>query len=603
MADNNELQIVLSLDDQASAQAKQAFKGINEEGKKAASAVSESLENMGKSLQSVGREIGHVSTSLAFLGAGIVAPFALALNEASKSSINVSNEMMRLKSVTDELQNEIATAVLPVVHQFADNLKALLDAFNSLPEATRNAILQTTLFTGEIVLAVAAVGLLSKEILILIANITILSGKFLAWIAIPANAWLVGITAGVIVLAGAFIYLKDVATSIINVFEQMFNLLLNGVNVVKIGMIGMGEVVVDALEGIVTAIGKIPGPQQKMIQGWGKGLDEARQQLEGLAKENLQDILNQTLKINQITETGKGSWSNAWNQMRDAALSHFAAVKKGTNDIVVDTKNAEKELINLSNQNRDLFIANINKKYLEEKKDLTESINLAKFYQANWMQAHAGVKAFAIDAAMAVKTNLTTAISGIITGAMTAKEAFTQLGQAMIKMVVDYFVQKAISMALDFAFGKAALAASVATQIGAAAAITAAFAPAALAANIASFGGAAVAAAATFPVAASAEIAAMAAATGAGGAHLAEGTDTVPAMLSPGEMVFPRSMADAIRSGDISVSGRNGSGSGNGDITINLNGITINSKENIRQLAEELGFEIKRKLRGARSNL
>jgi hypothetical protein len=174
----------------------------------------------------------------------------------------------------------------------------------------------------------------------------------------------------------------------------------------------------------------------------------------------------------------------------------------------------------------------------------------------------------------------------------------------MIKMVVDYFVQKAISMALDFAFGKAALAASVATQIAAGAAITAAFAPAALVASIASFGGAAVAAAAAMPIAASAEVAALGAVTAAGAAHLAEGTDTVPAMLSPGEMVFPRSMADAIRAGSITVSGNGqGGGGGNGDVYITLSGITINSKDNIRQLAEELGFEMKRKLRGARSNL
>ena len=88
-----------------------------------------------------------------------------------------------------------------------------------------------------------------------------------------------------------------------------------------------------------------------------------------------------------------------------------------------------------------------------------------------------------------------------------------------------------------------------------------------------------------------------------------EGTDTVPSMLTPGEMVVPRSMADAIRAGSLTLGGpsqnHNGSSSnsGNGDINIALYGVTINSKENIRQLADELGFQIKRKLRGARSNL
>jgi hypothetical protein len=36
-----------------------------------------------------------------------------------------------------------------------------------------------------------------------------------------------------------------------------------------------------------------------------------------------------------------------------------------------------------------------------------------------------------------------------------------------------------------------------------------------------------------------------------------------------------------------------GSAGGGGDINISLYGVTINSKENIRELAEELGFELR----------
>ncbi len=46
----------------------------------------------------------------------------------------------------------------------------------------------------------------------------------------------------------------------------------------------------------------------------------------------------------------------------------------------------------------------------------------------------------------------------------------------------------------------------------------------------------------------------------------AEGTDTVPAMLSPGEMVIPRTFADSIRSGDIAISGRGGANTGGGSV-------------------------------------
>lgn len=86
----------------------------------------------------------------------------------------------------------------------------------------------------------------------------------------------------------------------------------------------------------------------------------------------------------------------------------------------------------------------------------------------------------------------------------------------------------------------------------------------------------------------------------------AVGTPNVPsdmmAQVHQGETIIPATFADSIRRGELSLSGA-GAGGGNGDIQINLYGITINSKENIRELAEELGFEIDRKFRNARSRV
>jgi len=66
----------------------------------------------------------------------------------------------------------------------------------------------------------------------------------------------------------------------------------------------------------------------------------------------------------------------------------------------------------------------------------------------------------------------------------------------------------------------------------------------------------------------------------------AEGTDSVPAMLTPGEMVFPRSMSDAIRSGDIVVGGR-GAGVGGGginNIEIVVNNPVMSTEEQARAI-------------------
>lgn len=77
--------------------------------------------------------------------------------------------------------------------------------------------------------------------------------------------------------------------------------------------------------------------------------------------------------------------------------------------------------------------------------------------------------------------------------------------------------------------------------------------------------------------------------------NFAQGTDTVPANLSPGEMVFPSSMASAIRRGDITVGGPGGAG-GN-TINIFIEKAEMTSNQAIEQVAEMLGFSIERSLR------
>ena len=72
----------------------------------------------------------------------------------------------------------------------------------------------------------------------------------------------------------------------------------------------------------------------------------------------------------------------------------------------------------------------------------------------------------------------------------------------------------------------------------------------------------------------------------------ARGTDTVPARLSPGEMVFPSTMADAIRRGDIVVSGRGGfrdqvaqnQAQGDTIISFEFNDTVVRDREDIEEI-------------------
>ena len=99
---------------------------------------------------------------------------------------------------------------------------------------------------------------------------------------------------------------------------------------------------------------------------------------------------------------------------------------------------------------------------------------------------------------------------------------------------------------------------------------------------------------------------ALAAVMGAAGAlqigiiqgAFAAGTDSILAAVSPGEMIFPRTMADAIRAGDISVSGREGrSMTGAVELNINIGPVEIKNDMDVNDLAERLGDHIQEKLR------
>lgn len=252
-----------------------------------------------------------------------------------------------------------------------------------------------------------------------------------------------------------------------------------------------------------------------------------------------------------------------------------------------------------------------NSEFMNARRLNTEKIEFLKEYQENYEVAHRGMMAFTTMVAQNIRTNLSNALSSIVMGTMKARDAFKEFGQAMLKAIVDFMIQKVIAFALE----KTLLAGQVASAVAAGAATAAAWAPAALVANIASFGGAAMAAAATFPIAATSLGAAMAAGriinvssemsgggqvlstignVGIGGAQATGGDYMVnrPTLFLAGE-------AGPERATFTPLSG--GGGSSFGDMYINIYGADMSSSIGIEATAEMLGFEIERKLRSVRS--
>ncbi|ELY5911770.1 tape measure protein [Cronobacter sakazakii] len=122
-----------------------------------------------------------------------------------------------------------------------------------------------------------------------------------------------------------------------------------------------------------------------------------------------------------------------------------------------------------------------------------------------WSQQSAATEA-ASAAFTAFGNNASNALTGIITGSMTASDALRSIGNTVLNSVINTFVQMGVEWAKNAILGattqQAAIAATTATQVGAlatttaastasAAATTAAWTPAAIVASIGSFGGAA----------------------------------------------------------------------------------------------------------------
>lgn len=182
-------------------------------------------------------------------------------------------------------------------------------------------------------------------------------------------------------------------------------------------------------------------------------------------------------------------------------------------------------------------------------------------------------------------------LSDIVTGAKDADQAMKDLGKALIKIIVDTVAEWIIAQTV----GKALQAVTHGITVLFASSLAAAWAPAAVLASIATAGGATAAgmtAMAGATMATPALQASMAALSMSGGSAggLAGGTDSVPAMLSPGEGVIPATFMNAISTGRLSLSG--GGGGAGTQVNIEINNPILSNINDIDTLAEEIANRI-----------
>ena len=177
--------------------------------------------------------------------------------------------------------------------------------------------------------------------------------------------------------------------------------------------------------------------------------------------------------------------------------------------------------------------------------------------------------------ATTLEKNFGSALSGLISGTTSAKEAFAQLGKSIIKTIADFIAQEIIAATI----GKALQAAATAAGIAQATILANAWAPAAALVSLATLGG-------------------NAAPAAAGMATVALLSKSLAVPLAEGGIVpaTPGGRLALIGEGgkDEAVIPLDDEGSGiGGGIVININN-PMGSAEDVTQLAEDLGFELER---------
>ena len=474
--------------------------------------VSKSLDEVHDNFRKLGREISSVGQNLTFLGAGVMAPFVVALNKVANTNDEVAKSFKQINSATDKLYQSIATSLVPILQTFTGLIVTLSNWWFSLNASVRDAIVQFTFLAGAFLTVGGLITIVIGKLVSLAAGIAGAVSAFSMWAAL--NIPLLATLAAITVLIGLMLKFKGIANTVTSTFEVLVRFLMNGFHTVNAAIGGMVTVVLNGLAFIVEGIARFPGPTQEAFKKMAESIRETANTAKNFANFELKDIADNTQKIGDIFATGEGQWSNAF---------------QGGIDKVNE------------------FIGQLGKLQIVGKQAAT---TVAVSWTERW---------------------------GVI------KNVTSQMGSALNQMATE-----------NKKFAVAAKAVSIGIALmNAAESITniwakwGAYPPVAIALS-------AVSAAAT-----GLQIAAISA------QQFAVGTPNVPAdmmaQVHKGETIIPATFADSIRRGDLSLSGAGGGGGG--DIQINLYGITINSKENIKELAEELGFEVDRKFRNARSRV
>jgi len=137
-----QLNILLILRDQLSPQMKNATSAV---------------ANFNQSCIHLGRQLQQVGRNMTFVGAGTIAPFVAAMNNAKASSFSVATTLNVTSANMERFNTILAESAVPVTQRFNAILSSLVDIYEKMDPALRENITTWTLVAGAIMVASGAV--------------------------------------------------------------------------------------------------------------------------------------------------------------------------------------------------------------------------------------------------------------------------------------------------------------------------------------------------------------------------------------------------------------------------------------------------------------
>ncbi|EPY4799679.1 TPA: tape measure protein [Klebsiella pneumoniae] len=210
-------------------------------------------------------------------------------------------------------------------------------------------------------------------------------------------------------------------------------------------------------------------------QSLGKGATQEQIALAGKYAAQAYDVAA-AIKAQQKAEKDKQDTESAYAQVRQAASPVVAVDDQFQKQIA--SLNAYATLYPQKIAEVEATRAQIEEQYRQKRQE-------AMWQELSQQSLGYNMLTSAVDA---FSGNASNAITGLLTGTMSAQEAMRSLGNTILNSVINSIVQVGVEALKNYILGQTLGAASVATSVGLAATTASAWAPAAAMASLASFG-------------------------------------------------------------------------------------------------------------------